>query len=333
MRRTLLSLAGGTLGVLLVSGPASAVDTVVLESGHRYPGKVVRDDVRGVTLVKGGAFEWRREQVREVVYDGGRPDEYRAGRASLDAGRWGNALIYLEAALDGPHHELLEQYVLVHMGRCLERLGRRDEAIEQYEKLHAKGESTRFLPEAIEWLADLYEDPAKLPGIADEAGKVLPEHRALALRALVEEKAGRFEAALDIYRRAMRKAPPAPGGSDRAAIGAVRCLVALKRHEEAARLARDVTRSTRSAKALAGAYVLLGDALQARASTSDDYEEALLAYLRVVTLYTDDADAESRALRGAARCYARLPGPESAARARRLLAVLREKHPENVSDR
>lgn len=308
--------------LFLAGGSADAVDTVVLVSGRSFTGTVVRDDARGVALRSAGSPEFARADVREVVYDGGRPAEYALGREAAGEGRHGDAARLLAEALDAPHHLLLEQYILLHLARAEERTGNAGRARAAYRKLAGKGRGTRFLFEALDGLVRLGAK-VELPG--RDSG--LTEAQRAVLRAGVDEAAGRHAKALDGFVRAATRAAAGGDLARRAELGGARCLVRLGRGEEAVKRLRELLRSETRPDLRAEAHVLLGDALASVAQTSDEWRAAALAYLRVPVHHPGDPVTEVPALKGAARCFRRTAEAGCARRAAEIERVLAERYP------
>jgi len=308
--------------VALATAPgAAAADSVILKEGKKpYRGTVIRDDAREVVLRVEGTSTFARERVREVVYDDGRPVEYSLGREAASEGRHADAARLFAAALEAPHHELLEQYILLHLARAEERTGRVEEARAALRRLAEKGGRTRFLFEAMDGLSRL---GAEVPAAAPDSG--LTETQRLLLRAAIQARRGRHDSALGLFGRAGRRAASGTFLARRAELGAAGCLVKLGRGAEAAmRLRRFLIVCDDEFRA--EAYVLLGDALAADADGPDDWREAAYAYLRVAVHYPGDPATEVPAFAGAARCFGRVPGG-GAARAKRLEEHLAKRYP------
>ncbi|MHC4248991.1 MAG: tetratricopeptide repeat protein [Planctomycetota bacterium] len=308
------------LAVGLAGGGASAVDTVILKSEKTFTGKVMRDDARGVALRSPGSPEFARADVREVVYDDGRPAEYALGREAARDGRHADAARLLREALDAPHHALLEQYILLHLARAEERVGSKGRAKDAFGKLAAKGARTRFLFEALDGLVRL---GVKVTPPGPDAG--LTETHLALLGAAVHEAAGRHGRALGLFGRAARLAAPGTELARRAELGSAGCLVRLGKGAEAAKRLRVVLRSDDDAHH-AEAYVILGDALAAGAGTPDEWRAAAFAYLRVPVHHPGDPATEVPALKGAARCFRQVP-ERGAARAAKLEDFLKKRYP------
>jgi len=306
---------------------AVAADRVILrKAGKPYKGTVVRDDARKVVLLVGEAIStFARERVLEVVYDDGRPMEYSLGREAAREGRHADAARLLSAALEAPHHKLLEQYILLHLARAEERTGRVEEARAALGRLAKKGGRTRFVFEAMDGLARL---GAEVPPPAPGSG--LTETQRLLLRAVIEARRGRHESALGLFGRAGRSAASGTYLARRAELGAAGSLVRLGRGAEAARRLRRFLRACDD-EFRAEAYVLLGDALAADAEGPEEWREAAYAYLRVAVHYPGDPATEVPALAGAARCFGRIPGV-GAARAMRLQEHLAKRYPGVASE-
>jgi len=320
------AVATGLLALATVTR-AAATDSVIVKKARKpYEGTVVRDDARKVVLRVGDATsEFARESVLEVVYDDGRPMEYSLGREAAREGRHADAARLLSAALDAPHHELLEQYILLHLARAEERTGRVEEARAALGRLARKGDRTRFIYEAMDGLARL---GAEMPAPAPDSG--LTRTQRLLLRASIEARRGRHESALGLFGRAGRTAASGTRLARRAELGAAGCLVRLGRGSEAAGRLRRFLRACDDGSRVE-AYVLLGDALAADAEGPEEWREAAYAYLRVAVHYPGDPATEVPALAGAARCFGRIPGV-GAARARRLEEHLAKRYPGTAVD-
>ena len=89
----------------------------------------------------------------------------------------------------------------------------------------------------------------------------------------------------------------------------------------------DFVKRIRSDATTAEAFVLLGDALKAQARTPDDWEKAMLAYMRVPCLYEGNDKMEPRALYEAAICFKKMNAEKSAERAGMLLGRLKSRYP------
>lgn len=309
------------LAAVLAGSHAPAADTVILKSEKTFTGTVMRDDARGVALRSPGDPVFARAKVREVVYDDGRPAEYAFGREAAREGRHADAARLLREALDTPHHELLAQYILLHLARAEERIGNASAAQAAFGRLAAKGRSTRFLFEALDGLVRLGAK-VKPPGPASG----LTETQLALLRAAVHEVGGRHAKALDLYGRAARRAAPGTDLAHRADVGAARALVNLDRGAEAAKRVRGFLRAAGGSGLRAEAHVILGNALSAGARTPDEWLAAALAYLRVPVHYPGDPATEVPALEGAARCFRRMP-EGGAARAAKVDQFLAKRYP------
>ena len=303
------------LAAFLGGGSASALDTVVHVNGQSFTGTVVRDDARGVKLRSAGSPEFPRSKVREVVYDGGRPAEYALGREAAREGRHADAARLFRDALDAPHHALLEQYICLHLARAEERLGNASGARGALGRLEAKGARTRFLFEALDGLVRLGAE-VKAPG--PDSG--LTQTQLALLGAAVHETRGRHAEALGGFGRAARLAAPGSVSARRSELGAARCLVRLGKAAGAAKRLRVFLRAA-DESLHAEAYVLLGDALAAGARTPDEWRAAAFAYLRVPVHYSGNPATGVPAIKGAAKCFRRVPeGGKAAAELDKFLA-------------
>jgi tetratricopeptide (TPR) repeat protein len=294
-------VAGVCLAAAMSVGSASALDTVVHVNGKSFTGTVVRDDARGVKLRSGGSPEFPRSQVREVVYEGGRPAEYALGREAAREGRHADAARLFRDALDAPHHELLKQYICLHLARAEERLGNASAAREAFGKLAAKGSSTRYLFEALDG-GIRHGAEVKAPG--PDSG--LTQTQLALLGSAVHETRGRHAEALKGFTRAARLAAPGSPSARRSELGAARCLVSLGKTTEAAKRLRVFLRAA-DESLHAEAYILLGDALAGGARTPDEWRAAAFAYLRVPVHYPGDPTTGVPAIKRAAKCLRRVP--------------------------
>ncbi len=327
--RATLALAG----VVLLGAVGSASDVVVMKSDPgeteaRHKGKVTRDDSKGVTLkLPAGQFEFSRKDVKEVVYDDGRPVEYKIGVESFRDGRYEPALESLDAAMESKHHPLLTQYILYYAGTCSQKLGKLDKAVAAFEKLKAQRTKTRFLNEAVGSLVELElarDNPkAARKHLADFQG--VDRLNQKVLNARIAEKLGQYAPAARLYQQVSEAGNVQL--AEQATLGAARCSIAQKRHEEATRRLRDFLKRERSRDTSAQAYVLLGDSLKAQAKSPDDWEGAMLAYMRVPCLYEGDETTEARALYQASKCFKAMNVEKSVDRATRLIDELKRRYP------
>jgi tetratricopeptide (TPR) repeat protein len=335
-RRCLAIIALTVLGtnVALCAG-----DIVVLKGNRgKTEGRVSSDGMKGVvvTVARGGTGEmtYSPDQVDKVVYEK-TPVEYGYGMSSMAAGNFDDAVIHFEGALGEEHAPLLEQYILMNMGTCLYEMRKYDQAVTYFEKLKDMGDDTRYKVEARKYLIDLnlsLGDTRKVKKLLDELDRGNSKSEQVAImtiRARVEEQGKRYAEALQLYNQAISKAATDPDMAGGAEIGAVRCLVSLKKYDDAVRRITSLVRGSHEPQEFAEAYLLMGDALKAQASTPEEWEAALLAYLRVPALYGGDERTEARALLEASRCYSQMPGESSKKRASNLLGLLQSKYPDS----
>ncbi len=326
------------LGVVALAQVARAAgkDRVLLVEGKPQKGTVTKDNAEGVTLrfPGSGTADYSREQVVKVEYEG-RPTEYDTGVNLFDSGNYENALRWLGQALERKHPSLLKQYILYYTAKSHQKLNEPAEAIPAFEGIAGQGGKSRFLYEAAESLIELYSEAGRI----DDARRMLrglptPKTRGeklkrLIFRAVIEENDGKLRRAMQIYGQAKRDA----GHGDqeewaRAAVGVVRCMLGLNKHSQAAKDVAGLVNSGKLGDYYAEAYVILGDALMATAKTDEDYEAAILAYLRVPALYPGNEATEAKALLGAGQAYQRVTGNEDAKnRAAKLFRMLKQKYP------
>lgn len=326
-----------------VSPAREARDTIILRrrgrSGapEKVIGRVKEDNADKVVIrIMGATMSYSQDEVEEVIYDGGKPTEYHFGRARLVAGACEEALELLGRAQRMKHHPLLTQYIIYYTGKANLALPDTEAAVQAFSKLLAMGRKTRFYVEAAWGLAELHMRKKEFPAAERVVDSIKPKTRAermrvLQLKEVLAEKQGNFEKALKICTDWARQVKSDSPEGVRASVAKARCHVALKRPEEAARdLRRLVSEGKIPAPELyAEAYVVLGDALSARATEPELIEEAIMAYMRVPALYSEEKELEAEALFKAARLFQRLPGEENRRSARRLLKELRSCHPES----
>jgi tetratricopeptide (TPR) repeat protein len=323
--RATLALAG----VVLFGAVGSAADFVVMNDDVRHSGKVTRDDAKGVALRlgAGGQAEFPRSKVKEVLYNDGKPMEYRIGVESYRNGRYEASLESLEAAMEGRHHPLLKQYIFYYIGLSSKKLGKLKKAVGAFQKLKSQGAKTRFWNEAVGNLVELELDRnnpqaarAHVKGL-----KGLDRMQMKLLNARIAEKLKQYPTAARLYKQVAEG--DKQDMAEQAVLGGARCSIAQKRYEDATRLLQGFVKRDRSSTMYAQAFVLLGDALKAQAKTPDDWEKAMLAYMRVPCLYEGDEATEAKALYEASRCFKAMNAENSLDRSARLVGELKRRYP------
>jgi len=317
--------------IVLFGAAASAADYVVMKNDVRHKGTVLRDDSKGVKLrlKVGGEAVFDRSKVKEVLYDEGeRPMEYRIGVESFRRGRYEAALESLTAALEAKHKPLLKQYILYYIGLSSKKLGKTAGAVSAFENLEKQGTKTRFLNEAIKELVGLEIEggnPKKAMSRLKKARELIGRVQYRYNMARIAERQGQHAEAERLYKQAADSGDPMV--AEQAALGVARCLIARRRPEDAMRRLRGFVKREHSPTTSAHAYVLLGDALQAQAKSPEDWEKAMLAYMRVPCLYEGDEATEAKALYEASRCFRAMNAEKSAKRAARLVSELKRRYP------
>ena len=320
---------------LLLASAASAADTVVLLNGQRHTGTVLRDDAEKVALRTRGEVEFASSQVREVIYDDGRPESYTLGKVAYLERRYDQAVNYLVTALDQQPNKLLVQYIYYYEGLAHDRLGENEEAVACFEKLWEMGNATRFWMEAGNNLVPLYLNTGNVAKAEKVIKEISGNDRARAQvnvwRAMILEKQKRYDQAIKAYREAASDARSRqPEIASEAEIGIARCQIYAKSYSEAARSLRSLIQGTEDNGIRARCYVLLGDALAAQARSSAEYEEAVMAYLRVPTLYPGSQETEAKALFEAGNCFKKMGGQVAEQRAGMMYALLKRKYPDSL---
>jgi tetratricopeptide (TPR) repeat protein len=266
-------------------------------------------------------MDYARKNVARVEY-GNAPPEYEFGRKSFEEGEYDAAANQLTSSLDEKPPELVRQYVLYYLGLSHAQLRQTAEAVKAFEELQGMGDRTRFADEANRLLLELYVKAGQVRKAERMLDRLRPRtpaerRRKDGLVARIAEARGKFASALDLYRRS----------GDR--LGEARCLVKLKRHDQAQKRLEALIGRDHSREEYAEIYVLLGDALLAQARTQEDREAALLAYLRVPALYQGHEETEAKALYEAARILRSLGEEQGPARAEALTRLLRGKYPKS----
>lgn len=340
--RILFALAAAAF----LASHAAALDMVVLRRINprtrkkvQHKGTIVQDDLQTVKLrlpPPGGELTFAQKDVEKVVYDESRVTPYKTGLAYFNAGQYEQALDSFQGALEQKHRPLLKQYILYYLGLTHERRKEFAEAVKAFEKLKALGTKTRFLVEAYYSLVTLSlegGDISAAKGYLQElkrlirgglAGSIGPAQIAL-LEGLIEEKLKRYQRAIEFYKKAA-----AQGDGEiasQAQLGIARCNIGRKRPADAVKGIDRFVKRPRTSKVYAEAFLLMGDALKAQARTPDDWEKALMAYVRVPLRYPGDEKTEPRALYEAAGCYRRIGGEKGIKRSAQLLKMLRRKYP------
>jgi tetratricopeptide (TPR) repeat protein len=335
MLRNRIRVAAALTAVVAFMGGARAADKVRLTNGQTLTGQVLQDNAEGVKVKRGGEVEYTRDQVASVEYDG-TPPAYDAAMVFIRSGDYDRAIEELERALKANHPKLLTQYILYHVATCYQKsINDPKAAIVAFEEIFRQGSESRFLYDAVESLIGLYGDAGR---IADARAmlKQLPATRTrvekvnrLLLEAVIEEKDGKFRQALQRYKRATGDAGATQQEvAAKASVGMARCTLAMKKYEQTRKDLTSLIGTRDLGDLYPQAHLILGDAIVATAKSDGDYEQAILAYLRVPALYAGDEATEAKALFEAARAYQRIKGNEDAkGRAAKLFRMLRDRYP------
>lgn len=336
--RVLFALAAAAF----LASHAAGLDMVVLgrinprtRKKVQHKGTVVQDDLQTVKLrlpPPGGELTFAQKDVEKVVYDESRVTPYKTGLAYFKAGQYEQALDSFQGALEQKHRPLLKQYVLYHLGLTHERRKEFAEAIKPFEKLKALGTKTRFLVDAYYSLVTLSLDMGDAAAAKDYlrelkrlgSGGIGAAQIAL-LEGLIEEALKRYQRAIEFYKKAI-----AQGDGEiasQAHMGIARCDIGRKRPGDAVKRIDRFVKRPRTSREYAEAYLLMGDALKAQARAPDEWQKALMAYVRVPLSYPGDEKTEPRALFEAAGCYRRIGGEKGTKRSAQLLAMLKRKYP------
>lgn len=138
---------------------SAAGDKVYLRaSNDPQVGRVTEDNIEKVVISAGGVISgltFAQKDVAKIEY-ALTPPEYMRAETLFSAGNYEEAAEAFRSALQARHHELLKQYILRGLGLALKNGGHDKEAMQVFEELLKKHQDTKFLPEVINALIQLY---------------------------------------------------------------------------------------------------------------------------------------------------------------------------------
>jgi len=345
MRRLLSLLPPFSLpSVFLLAPPALADDVFLTDGSVHRDVQVLEETIREVkwrkdraTTAKDAALVLRVRHDRTVA-------EWEEALQALEAGAPEDAARLFRAAAENERaarteYAWLKPYGLYEAGEAFRAAGRIDEAIAAFDDLLKNHAGSRLAPEAYRRKAMAQ----RLKGDAEGSTRTLR-----ALLAEVDAKGladrWRHEATLDLLlvdasvsaneRRTKLVAllettgETAPTVASRAKVELGNVYVAEKRYKDARDYFEGIVKDPRGDReTVAGAFVGLGDCYFRNAGgfgdgaeKAGDYKRALLAYLRVVTVYRSVSEYAGKAFLYAGRCFNLLGGPENQKRAQEQFA-------------
>lgn len=127
---------------------------------------VTQDDLKGVKARRGAAtINFQLADVVEVVY-GRKSEAFKTGFAKFKSQDYDEALKSFEEALgdedDKKTHPWVANYCLWYSGQCLELTGDAGRAADVYNELVSKHATSRFVPDALAALGNLYLEAKKV---------------------------------------------------------------------------------------------------------------------------------------------------------------------------
>ena len=305
---------------LLLSGSLAWADEVVVTVGGKQvteKGTITKDEADQVMIDKGGPqMGWARKDVIKITYDC-LQKHYEIGLKHENARQYEAAIArYEDAVRDDGIHLRAKQYPYIHLGQCLVKTGKFNEAAaifkEFLEKAKAKDFRTVFRRELLEGLFTSYMRAGKLA----EAEKILKEFgeeekalgnvfRAELSERKADNKTDTYANAADQYLKITRTEAP-PEMISRAYAGAARCQLLDGRWAEAAETARKVLKVKGFANAAAAdAHQVIGESLAngvpatpkelAEKANQEKAFDALEEMMRPLVQYQGSEWAEPRA--------------------------------------
>jgi tetratricopeptide (TPR) repeat protein len=331
---------------VLFSLPVSALaDDVYLTDGtvHRDV-QVLEETIREVkwrkdrtTGAKDAAEVLRIRHDRTVA-------EWEEANAALEAGDLEAAAQLFRAATENeragrPDYAWLKSYGLFEAGEALRAAGKLEEAIKAYEELLRLHPTSRLAPEAFRRKALALRLKKDTEGAMRTLNEFLADVDAKALGdrwrneanldlLLIDPAVSAGERRTKLLSLLEATATSAPTVASRAKVEIGNAYVEEKRYKEARDYFDGIVKDPRADRqTVAGAFVGLGDcyfrnagAFGDGANKAADYKKALLAYLRVLTVYRGVSEYTGKAILYAGRCFNLLGGPEDTERAKGLFA-------------
>lgn len=310
-------LVGTVFGMLLFASSAIAKDVIYLKDGsvlgESTEIEVISDDMSGASYkVKGGGKGTQDLDKIDRIEYGDIPTKYENGIKKLEEGDYKAAIIALTSVLKAKkgrqkiiRPKVQMQYVIFAIAKAYDAAGKSNKALENYEKLAAKGSSVRFLPEALGGKIRILVSQDKLVN-AKTAIKDAKKFRSLKAMSTyfsgrIKELEGKFSKAAADYKVAANSKGE---WSLSAQLGLARCMLEEgKPSKVLSAVARVLDASpthTQEAEALvvAGrAYISQGE------NDKSSFKDSLLTFERLRLEYSDIAANEAVVLWGLRESY------------------------------
>jgi len=277
--------------------------------------------------------KWDTSKIKRVIY-GEKPSRFIEANEALGNSDWGPAVAaYDELAKNKRNKPWVRMYSLYNIGRIYqEGVGDWENAIAAWDRLQKAFPKSKFLPKSLvakglAWLNLGQEAKARqafgqlerLRGLPD-AQKMAAKYWLIKITQLKGEKAGNvalINQALEAYKRLLSDVE---GSSDLsnvailARLGIGDCLLALEKYDEALAFFKKIANSSNDPGVLAGAYNGLGLCHFKK----EEWNKALMSFLRTMILYDENPEQTAMALYWAAKSYQMRKGEDYKARARSL---------------
>ncbi len=262
---------------------------------------------------KAGAQEEKLSNIKEIVFTY-KPSSYMRAEEDERRGMYKQAIKYYEKALkERKAAAWVPQYCYYNIAQCYLRMGKRAEAMKSFQALLKKESDSRFYGETYTAMARIHVS------LGDTAAAMSALDTLIATAGRTElsdewgyqaklEKAGFLEnqsktgPALRLYQGvASDSGSSYPGISRMAKLGEARCLQKEGKAAQSRTILKQVLQSAGSEEMeiLAGAYNGIGGYHVSKG----EWKDALLAYLRVVTLYEGVQSQMPEALFNSAKCF------------------------------
>lgn len=344
MKSPLQSLGLACAALALGAGAASA-DTIYLLDGKSLENVTVKEETFKEIEYKDGSktARVRTDEILRIEFSGKTPVVDRADTAAAD-GQVFDAIADFETYVEGwissgktPRYKWEPAYAMYRLVELNGVVGEAAALVAAADKLIEKRPDSRYVPMAF--LAKAEAQHAS--GNSAAAQKTLKafldmiQGQSLSPRWQIEQKlaAALFDSTLTgtKLRDALDKISTQAGSQyprvrNRAEVAIAESLLASKKFSEAEPIFTDITENSKAEpRTLAAAYTGLGDCLFKRGADNKDEAErtkllksALLAYMRVVVVYKDQAQYVPKAMFWAGRVFDEMGGEEEKESAQKL---------------
>jgi tetratricopeptide (TPR) repeat protein len=311
MRRTPLA-ASSLLTVLVLAGPARAVDTLTLVPGStvKAPGNQIRGTIQAESPTEvrikpptGAEQAVPIDQIDSIAYENPGPS-YGLAESRAAGGDLAGALdLYRKAATEASGKPYVAQAAQFQALKTLAQLAagspaRLGEAISGLDAFVKANPQSRHRGPALEVLARLQLQK----GDADAADRTVADleklpwakDRAAVLRAEVLTRRGKHDEALTQLDKILADAPKGSSRARDAQLSKAKALAAAHKFDDSEALVRQVIKDAppEDAEVQAVAWNTLGDCLRA----ANKPKAALDAYLHTEILYEKDKEQRPRAM-------------------------------------